>query len=70
MFVDTHTHIYMAEFPDPAAEIRAAIEAGVTKMVFPGTEPSDFEARKALATEFPANVFLGIGVHRRPTSPP
>lgn len=51
MFVDTHTHIYMAEFPDPAAEIRAAIEAGVTKMVFPGTEPSDFEARKALATE-------------------
>lgn len=63
MFVDTHTHIYMAEVPDPAAEIRAAIEAGVTKMVFPGTEPSDFEARKALATEFPANVFLGIGVH-------
>ena len=63
MFVDTHTHIYMAEFPDPAAEIRKAVEAGVTRLVFPGTEPSDFEPRKALAARFPGTVFLGAGVH-------
>ena len=61
MYVDTHTHIYMAEFPDPAAEIRKAVEAGVTRLVFPGTEPSDFEPRKALAERFPGTVFLGAG---------
>ncbi|MCM1071672.1 MAG: TatD family hydrolase [[Clostridium] fimetarium] len=63
MLVDTHTHIYMPEFTDPAAEVRAALEAGVGKLVLPGTEPSDFEARKKLAAEFPGQVFLGAGVH-------
>lgn len=63
MFVDTHTHIYMPEFPDPAAEVRKAVTAGVGKLVFPGTLPSDFEQRKALADEFPGCVFLGAGVH-------
>lgn len=63
MFVDTHTHIYMAEFPDPAAEVRKAVEAGVTRLVLPGTEPSDFGSRKALAALFPGTVFLGAGVH-------
>lgn len=63
MFVDTHTHIYMSDFPDPAAEVRKALEAGVDRMVFPGTEPTDFEPRKQLAAMFPGTVFLGAGVH-------
>ncbi len=63
MFVDTHTHIYMSEFPDPAAEVRKALEARVGKLVFPGTLPTDFETRKRLADQFPGCVYLGAGVH-------
>ncbi len=63
MFVDTHPHIYMPEFPDPAAEVNAALEAGVGQLVFPGTEPSDFAQRKALAAKFPGKIFLAAGVH-------
>jgi TatD DNase family protein len=62
--VDTHTHIQMRQFnADRAAVARAALAAGVTRMVVPGTDVATSRDALALARAFPSHIFAAAGTH-------
>jgi TatD DNase family protein len=62
--VDTHTHIQMRQFHvDRAAVARAALAAGVTRMVVPGTDVATSRDALALARDFPGHIFATAGTH-------
>ena len=58
--IDTHSHIDMLQ--NPEAEIKAAIEAGVEKIIIPGVEPDTFDKITEFIDKYD-NVFGCIGVH-------
>ena len=62
---DTHTHLYMTDvYPDGGVgAVERAIEAGVTRMVFPGVEPSSIAPMLALHRRFPDNTRVALGLH-------
>ncbi|MDE7403171.1 MAG: TatD family hydrolase [Muribaculaceae bacterium] len=62
---DTHTHIYMPDvFPDYGVEAAGrAIEAGVTRMVFPCVNENSLPAMRKLHEAFPRNTRLALGLH-------
>ena len=64
MFVDTHTHLYLEEFaPTPQDAVKRAIDAGVTKMIFPNVDLSTINPMKELSSGFPLNTFMAMGLH-------
>lgn len=64
MFVDTHTHLYLEEFaPTPQDAVKRAIDAGVTKMIFPNVDLSTINSMKELSSSFPLNTFMAMGLH-------
>ena len=64
MFVDTHTHLYLEEFaPTPQDAVKRAIDAGVTKMIFPNVDLSTINPMKELSSNFPLNTFMAMGLH-------
>lgn len=64
VFTDTHTHIYMPEFDGERQQaVRRAIDAGVTRMIFPNIDRGTIAPMKELATQFPANVSMAMGLH-------
>ena len=64
MFVDTHTHLYLEEFaPTPQDAVKRAIDAGVTKMIFPNVDLSTINPMKELSSSFPLNTFMAMGLH-------
>ncbi len=63
MFIDTHCHLDAAEFGDTQDDIvRAAAEAGVTRLVIPAIARSNFEAVRELCTRFPSCA-PAYGIH-------
>lgn len=63
MLIDTHCHLHDAKaFSDPAAELAAAREAGVGRVIVVGVEPEDWDRAIALA-EAHAEVFAIVGWH-------
>lgn len=66
-FVDTHTHPYDAEFDADREEVlQRALDAGVTKWIFPAIDSSYYERQLECARRYPVNAFMTIGLH--PTS--
>ena len=66
-FIDTHTHLYDEAFAEDAdAAIERAIDAGVTKMVFPDIDSSSRKAMFELSSRHEGTVFPCLGLH--PTS--
>ncbi len=66
-FIDTHAHLYDEAFAsEEDSAVRRAIEAGVTKIVFPDIDSSTREAMFTLADRHPGTVFPCLGLH--PTS--
>ena len=64
MFVDTHTHLFLEEFaPTPQDAVKRAIDAGVTKMIFPNVDLSTINPMKELSSSFPLNTFMAMGLH-------
>ncbi len=66
MLIDSHTHLYEAEFgglEEQADTVRRAIEAGVDTMVFPCIDEASVAPMKALAERFPTNIRLAVGLH-------
>lgn len=66
MIVDTHTHLYLSEFDEDAKgkdAVNRAIEAGVGKMIFPNVDLNTIAPMKALASQFPDNVRMAMGLH-------
>ncbi|MGV3615697.1 MAG: TatD family hydrolase [Fimbriimonas sp.] len=63
MLIDTHCHLNDAKaFPDPPAEIEAAREAGVERLIVVGTHPPDWTTAIALAAQH-ETVFAIVGWH-------
>ncbi|MCQ2135500.1 MAG: TatD family hydrolase [Bacteroidales bacterium] len=63
-FVDTHTHLYDEAFGDQGAlAVERAVEAGVTKLVFPDIDSKTRDAMLELADKFPGTVFPALGLH-------
>jgi TatD DNase family protein len=63
MLIDTHCHLNDAKaFPDPRAEIDAALAVGVERMIVVGTSPEDWE-RAVVMAELHAEVWAIVGWH-------
>lgn len=63
MLIDTHCHLNDAKaFPDPRAEIDAALALGVERLIVVGTAPDDWERAVAMAERFP-EVWAIVGWH-------
>lgn len=62
---DTHTHLYMDDtYADGGAEaVSRAIEAGVTRLVFPGVDMVSFPKMRRLHELFPLNTVMAAGIH-------
>lgn len=61
--VDTHTHLYLPDFPDPGAQVRAALAAGVRAMVTPNVDAGTVEPMLRLCREFPGVCHPALGLH-------
>lgn len=64
IFTDTHTHLYSEEFTeDRDIMIYRAFEAGVTRLFVPSIDSSYTQNMYDLEAQYPANVFLMMGLH-------
>lgn len=61
---DTHTHLYTDEYPDGGASaVRAALDAGVWRMVFPNVDLDSIPRARELHRLFPLQTKIAIGLH-------
>ena len=66
-FTDTHAHLYDEAFAQEEDKaIERAVQAGVTKIVFPDIDSQSRDAMFALADRHEGTVFPCLGLH--PTS--
>ena len=66
-FIDTHTHLYEEGFRGEESQaVERALEAGVSKMVFPDIDSTSRDDMFSLSERFPGTVFPCLGLH--PTS--
>ena len=62
--IDTHTHLYLADFEnDIDAIIKRASAEGVTKFFLPAIDSSEFERLVKLERLFPGKCYAMIGLH-------
>lgn len=62
--IDTHTHLYLPEFPDGGDEqVKNAIGAGVNHLVFPNVDRDTISPMLALHNRFPENTSVAMGLH-------
>ncbi|HMG68120.1 MAG TPA: TatD family hydrolase [Chitinophagaceae bacterium] len=62
--IDTHCHIYSAEFEDDrAAMLARAEDEGITKMLMPAIDISTHVQMLALENEFPSSCMSMMGLH-------
>ena len=66
-FIDTHAHLYDEAFDgEYDSAVSRAVEAGVTKLIFPDIDSQSREAMFAMAGRHEGTVFPCLGLH--PTS--
>ncbi len=64
MFVDTHAHLYGAQFEDDReAMLQRALQAGVTRLFLPNIDVESIAAMNALADAHPGRCFPMMGLH-------
>ena len=62
--IDTHTHLFAEQFDeDRHAVVKAAIEAGVSKMLLPNIDLNSIDAMHQLEKDFPENCLAMMGLH-------
>ncbi len=62
--IDTHTHLYVAEFKeDIGAVIQRAREEGVEKFFLPAIDSTETEAMLELERNYPETIFAMAGLH-------
>lgn len=63
MFIDTHTHIYLAQFDEDREDmIRRAFDAGVTRLILPAIDVPSIEQALALAERY-EGIFVMSALH-------
>ena len=66
-FIDTHSHLYDEAFAgEEDAALERAVEAGVTRLIFPDIDSQSREAMFAFADRHPGKIYPCLGLH--PTS--
>lgn len=64
ILTDTHTHLYSSEFENDRTEmIQRAIDAGVSRFFIPSIDASYTQKMYDLEKQFPANIYLMVGLH-------
>lgn len=65
MFTDTHSHPYYADESSLTAreQVRKAIDAGVNRIIMPNVDLQSIAPMKELATAFPDNLRMAMGLH-------
>lgn len=63
MIIDTHTHLYLPEFEQPAEVVKRALDAGVGHLVFPNVDLTTIKPMKELAAAFPGSTSMAMGLH-------
>ncbi len=67
ILIDTHSHIYTEEFDEDRSEVvKAALSAGVKRVLLPNVDASSIERMHNTESEFPDVCMAMMGVH--PTS--
>jgi len=62
--IDTHTHLYAAQFDEDRAEMLArAIGSGVERFYLPNIDSNSIEGMLALEKQYPENCFPMMGLH-------
>lgn len=63
-WVDTHAHLYSAEFEADRTEmVKRSLESGVKAMYLPNVDKNSIDGMLALEAEFPGNLFPMMGLH-------
>ena len=66
-FIDTHSHLYDEAFAgEEDLALQRAVDAGVTKLIFPDIDSQSRASMFAFADRHPDNIFPCLGLH--PTS--
>ena len=66
-FIDTHAHLYDEAFAgEEDAAVERAVQAGVTRIVFPDIDSQSRDAMFAFADRHEGTIFPCLGLH--PTS--
>lgn len=66
-FIDTHSHLYdEAFFGEEDLAMQRAVEAGVTRLIFPDIDSKSRDAMFSFADRYKNNIFPCLGLH--PTS--
>ena len=66
-FIDTHSHLYDEAFAgEEDLALQRAVDAGVTRLIFPDIDSQSRSSMFAFADRFPENIFPCLGLH--PTS--
>lgn len=64
MLIDTHTHLYLDEFGSEKTEtVARALQAGVTRMIFPNVDLSTIRPMEELHAMFPSETYMAMGLH-------
>jgi len=62
--IDTHTHLYVAEFRDDISEVlKRAFFEGVQEFYLPAIDSSENDALLVLEKKYPENIFAMAGLH-------
>src|SRR5690606_26048087 len=63
-WVDTHAHLYSAEFEEDRMEmVMRSLESGVREMYLPNVDKNSIDGMLALEAQFPDNIFPMMGLH-------
>ncbi len=69
MLIDTHAHLFWDSYKDDLEQvIEKAKEAGVGKIIVPGTSMESSKQAIELAKKYPGVVYAAVGVHPEETS--
>lgn len=64
MLVDTHTHLYAAQFDEDRTEMmQRAFDAGVERCYLPNIDSSSIESMLELEKQYPKHCFAMMGLH-------
>jgi TatD DNase family protein len=63
-FIDTHTHLFSAEFHlDRAEVVEAALQSGIQKLLLPNIDRETIEPMYALCERYPGHCYPMMGLH-------